>query len=146
MFPLAILGAGLNLAGGFAQASQIRRQTEMRLEQMRRQQAQDIGEVTARAGASGVEITSATVQDRLTAMSQEWSKRIAAVAQGGNDAAGLSMLTGAAGAFSGFSKALGQASADLQMVDNAWASPEQRWLDATTPDLNTFEGDFYWGK
>lgn len=126
MLPLLAAGAALQLFGGFAQAQNLRRQTQLRLEQMRKQREQALSEVTARVGASGVEIDSGTVQKHLATMGAEWDNRISATTQAGNEAAGMSILSAAGSAFGSVAKGLGSAGSELQNSSDAWTDYQNK--------------------
>jgi hypothetical protein len=142
VFPLMAIGAGMNLLGGIIQSGQIRRQTQERLRQMRMQSDQELGRATAVAGASGVEMGSASVQLHLARMGEEWAKRMGAVSEAGDSAAGLSMLQGAASAFGGLSKAAGLSATDLQLSSDAWNGSVLKTLPETNPGIRTPEFDW----
>lgn len=117
--PTSFLSGIFNMAGGLLQADQVRRATELKLEQMRKQAVQGIGEATARASASGVEMTSGAIQNNLAALRAEWDKRIRQVAGAGSDQAEFATLAGVGAAFGSFAQNLGEASKVLDAQGTA---------------------------
>jgi hypothetical protein len=146
--PLSLLAAPLSLFGGILQAGNIRRQTELKLEQMRRRAAQEIGLATAQAGASGVEMESGTVQKHLADMQTEWSKRMYQLQSDGNEAASMSILSSAGSAFGSLASGFGGLGETLQNANDAFkafdATRAQANLDAlpkTTRNPISYWGD-----
>ena len=120
MFALAPFSAALNIFGGVMQAGNIRRQTALQVERMQKQANQAVGQATAVAGASGVEMTSSTVENHLSEMRREWNARIAQVTATGNEAAGMSILSSAGSAFGSLAKGMSGAAEELQNTNDAW--------------------------
>ena len=109
--------------GGIFQIGQLEAAANRRMFEMRRQAAKEIGRATAIAGASGVEMTSSTIQGHLQSMQQEWKRRenqmfeasdaskvLTAIQTGGNmlSTFGQSM-SGAAGALENIGEGQGPA-------------------------------------
>lgn len=138
----SLAGMGINLAGGLMQAAEIRRQTEFRLKQMRRQRDQAVGAATAVAGASGVEMTSSTIQGHLAEMTKQWDERIAEVQRTGSEAQSNSMLSSAGAAFG--SAARGMASLGQENVNMSGADPNA-YMDPMAAKLNATL-DWNWGN
>jgi hypothetical protein len=138
----SLAGMGLNLFGGIQQAEQIRKQTEIRLRQMRKQRDQAVGQATAAAGASGVEMQSSTIQEHLSAMNKEWEQRLIDVQTAGQDAQSMSMLSAAGSAFGSAARgfaSLGQENVSMAPQDpNAFMDPMAEKLNATL--------DWSWSK
>jgi len=133
----AALGAGANLIGGFQQAEQLRRATEERMRQARMQREQAIGQAKAQAGASGVEMTSGTVLNHLQALGQEWDTRLSAIQTAGAYAETNTLVSAFAGGAGALMKGISNYSQELDAMGTA--TPNQTWLDATTPAFKEWD-------
>ena len=132
---LGMIGAGLSLFGGFNQAAAIRRATEERLRQMRLQQAQAESQFVARAGATGVEMTSGTLQTSLDELKTEWQRRIEAVKYSAAEAQGNTIMAAAGSAFSSFGQNLYKASQLEGAIGSDPLAPAFDGMPSTTPPL-----------
>lgn len=146
---MAIMGAGMQFAGGILQAGEITRATEERMRQMRLKGAQEVGAYTAAVGGTGVEATSSTIQNHLNRMKVEIDTQVRNVGLAGQAAANNSIIGSGAGAIStiaeGFykanqvSKAIGEKPAD-KGSGGSGISP----VLAAIPDVKLLKSE-WWG-
>jgi NADPH:quinone reductase-like Zn-dependent oxidoreductase len=144
MFVFGAIAAGIQMAGGFMQAAQIRKQTEERLRLMRIEQAVDAGKATAMAGATGVEMTSGTIQTHLLGLQKEWERRLSLVNEAGVQAEMASAITGAASGVGTFASNLYKSSQVMDALGDKPVDPNA-FMDEPASKLNDTLG-WRWDK
>jgi hypothetical protein len=139
---MAIAGAVTSFAGGMLQRADIIRQTERRIEQMRLQAAQHVGQATAAAGASGVEMGSSTIQKHLEGMRQEFAKAISNVSDVGGSAANNAIISAIGGSMSQVTKGMTDYGAELDAIGESKFAKAFEGMPETSPGVAMPEFDW----
>lgn len=119
----AAMGAVSSVAGGFAQADQMRATADEQLRRMRLENAEVVGKTAVGIGASGFDVTSNSLQTYLTLMTQEFRRQQDFFKSSSGRAADNVELAGILGGAASLGSAMNQYAAASKMFQTPKQDP-----------------------